>query len=109
MPVLVLAGGAFREIAAGSPFAPEDGRQAHVCVAFAPPAVDGERLAALRAPGETLVAGRRAAYLHAPEGIGRSKLAARLEEVAGGCALTGRNLNTVRRLLGMLDEADAEG
>jgi uncharacterized protein (DUF1697 family) len=36
-------------------------------------------------------------YLHAPEGIGRSKLAASMEKLLG-VTMTGRNWNTVRKL-----------
>jgi uncharacterized protein (DUF1697 family) len=40
------------------------------------------------------------AYLHAPDGIGRSKLAARVER-ALGVTTTGRNWRTVGKILGM--------
>jgi len=36
-------------------------------------------------------------YLHAPDGIGRSKLAANIEKLLG-VPMTGRNWNTVRKL-----------
>jgi len=39
-----------------------------------------------------------AIYLHAPDGIGRSKLAAAMEKLAGVSA-TARNWNTVAKLL----------
>jgi uncharacterized protein (DUF1697 family) len=39
-------------------------------------------------------------YLHAPDGIGRSKLAARAEKLLG-VETTARNWNTVTRLLEM--------
>ncbi len=42
-------------------------------------------------------------YLHAPDGIGRSKLAAGAER-AFGCAATGRNWRTIRALAEMLAE-----
>jgi uncharacterized protein (DUF1697 family) len=49
-------------------------------------------------PGDiaSLIHGR-VCYFFAPEGIGRSKLAANLESCLG-VAATGRNLNTVRKL-----------
>ena len=44
-------------------------------------------------------------YLHAPEGIGRSKLAANTEKVLG-VAITGRNWRTVRRVVAMAKQYD---
>lgn len=41
-------------------------------------------------------------YLHAPEGIGRSKLASSMERLLG-VPMTGRNWNTVRQLRKMLE------
>ncbi len=43
-------------------------------------------------------------YLHAPEGIGRSKLVANIESCLGQSA-TGRNLNTVNKISSMLKNA----
>ena len=47
-------------------------------------------------------------YLFAPEGIGRSKLAARVESCLGVSA-TGRNWNTVSRLVSMAEEYNRTG
>jgi len=43
-------------------------------------------------------------YLHAPDGIGRSKLVANIEKCLGVPA-TGRNLNTVKKILEMVKDA----
>lgn len=43
-------------------------------------------------------------YLHAPEGIGRSKLVANIESCIGQSA-TGRNLNTINKISTMLKNA----
>ena len=43
-------------------------------------------------------------YLHAPKGIGRSKLVANIESCIGQRA-TGRNLNTVNKISNMLKNA----
>ena len=43
-------------------------------------------------------------YLHAPEGIGRSKLVANIESCLGQSA-TGRNLNTINKISSMLKNA----
>ena len=44
-------------------------------------------------------------YLHAPEGIGRSKLAANIEKLLG-VAITGRNWRTVRKVMAMVEQYD---
>ena len=41
-------------------------------------------------------------YLHAPDGIGRSKLAAKVEK-ALGVAITGRNWRTVNKIQAMVE------
>ena len=46
----------------------------------------------------------RVFYLHAPDGVGRSKLAPRVEQKLGVTA-TARNWRTVQRLLAMVSEA----
>ena len=43
------------------------------------------------------------AWLHAPEGIGRSALALGMDRVLRGTGMTARNLNTVRALAAMVD------
>ena len=102
IPVLVLEDGRFRAIAAACPFDPENGKDAHVYFTFAPPGIDTELYEDLKAESETLTAGDGAVYLHAPDGIGRSKLVEKLHKVVTGTDLTGRNLNTVRKILDML-------
>ncbi|OWU84843.1 hypothetical protein ATO6_11050 [Oceanicola sp. 22II-s10i] len=46
---------------------------------------------------EVLVMGRHCLYAHTPEGLGKSKLNGRIEK-AVGCAVTARNLNSVRKI-----------
>ncbi len=48
----------------------------------------------------------RVFYLHAPDGIGRSKLAAKAEKYLGVVA-TGRNFRTVEKLLSMAAQTDS--
>jgi uncharacterized protein (DUF1697 family) len=58
-----------------------------------------------RAPNERFVLQGKAFYLHAPDGIGRSKLAANVEKLLGVSA-TSRNWRTVRKLIEMAREFD---
>lgn len=105
VPVLALDADRFRTIAAACPFRPESGQAAHVFFTFDAPRIDRAGYEALKTETETLAGGAGAVYLHAPDGIGRSKLAEKLHKVVTGTEMTGRNLNTVRKILDMLDAA----
>ena len=101
--VMLLPAQALARAAAANPFAqchtaPE---RVHVWVLErAPPARAGKRLAALCAASERVVVRGAFMYLHAPQGIGRSRLAARAEQALGVTA-TARNWRTVTRLLAL--------
>ncbi|WP_371630910.1 DUF1697 domain-containing protein [Streptomyces sp. NBC_00341] len=93
-------------VAAGCPFpaAELQGRQLHVTYFDRP--VDAARFAPLDAAAflpEEFRLGDRALYLYAPDGLGRSKLAAALSRPSLNKGLTGtsRNWNTVARLVEM--------
>jgi uncharacterized protein (DUF1697 family) len=60
-------------------------------------------LETLKIPSERFELIDRMFYLFAPEGVGRSKLAARSEKMLG-VTMTDRNWNTVCKILSMLDE-----
>jgi uncharacterized protein (DUF1697 family) len=60
-------------------------------------------LAALQAGAEEFKLNRNIFYLYSPEGVGRSKMAARVEQ-APGVPVTARNWNTVRKLMAMVKE-----
>jgi uncharacterized protein (DUF1697 family) len=77
----------------------------HAAVLAAEP--DPARVAALRSLAEgddRIEVVGHVAYLHTPEGFGRSKLAERFDKGIG-VPNTARNWNTVRRLLEMVREA----
>lgn len=59
-----------------------------------------------KTPQEHYKLTHRVFYLHAPNGIGRSKLAANAEKYLG-VAVTARNYRTVCQLMSMLDNTDA--
>jgi uncharacterized protein (DUF1697 family) len=101
--VLVLPRDALRRALDECPFVPDRGAAVHVFFLFADPVVDWDACRSLRATDEELVVDGRCAWLHAPSGIGRSVLAAKLHKVLTGTDMTARNLNTVRRLVEMLD------
>lgn len=99
--VLVLTAKDFRDIAEANPYAASGSDPRHIHVSFLAerpetPGVDA--LQAAKAPSEFFELGDKAFYLLAPDGIGRSKLAATLER-ALGVPCTGRNWRTVTKLL----------
>jgi uncharacterized protein (DUF1697 family) len=71
-------------------------------LAEAPKAADVDALDALCSKTETWELSDAVFYLHAPDGIGRSKLAAVAEKHLG-VATTGRNHRTVAKLLEMVE------
>ncbi|MBN9339477.1 MAG: hypothetical protein ABT02_14315 [Comamonadaceae bacterium SCN 68-20] len=102
--VLVLDRAALAQAIASNPFA-DAAAQApdHVHLGFlhpAPPAPDLARLHALRRDGEQFHLAGGVFYLHAPEGIGRSRLAAQAERLLGS-PMTLRNWKTVCQLHAM--------
>lgn len=69
----------------------------------APSKPDLDKLAALAAKSERCQLVEKVFYLHAPDGVGRSKLAASSERLLG-VAMTDRNWRTVSKLRDMAEE-----
>jgi uncharacterized protein (DUF1697 family) len=69
-------------------------------LAAAPPAPDLKKLESIKLDSERFTLKGRYFYLHAPDGVGRSKLAAGIEKALGVPA-TGRNWQTVCKVLDM--------
>jgi len=91
---------AFIEIANANNFPTEDGKLLHVWFVAEKPKFDFTKADALAIPSEQYLVTDQAVYLHAADGIGRSKLAAAMEKLAGVPA-TARNWNTVAKLLAL--------
>ena len=105
--VLILGIDEFRAIAAANPHGDAEQTPSKLHVAFlteVPADPDLDRLEGLRSPTESFALIGRAFFLHAPDGIGRSKLSASVETVLG-VAATGRNWRTVAKILALADEA----
>lgn len=103
--VLILGVERFRGIAAANPYRAAEATPAQLHVSFlaeTPAAPDLGDLERLKSPSESFELIDNAFYLHAPDGIGRSKLAARVEK-ALGVEATGRNWRTVTKLLELAD------
>jgi uncharacterized protein (DUF1697 family) len=105
--VLVLSAERLEAAARANPF-PEgeaEPKTLHLFfLAATPTAPDLAGLEALRSPTERFHLATEVLYLHAPDGIGRSKLATRVERLLGVPA-TARNWRTVQ----MLREMSGEG
>ncbi len=97
--VQALTASELQSIIAANPFpdAVNEPRSLHVTFPSAAPAADLEAMRAMAAPSETFVLTESALYLHAPDGIGRSKFAANVEKLLGVEA-TARNWRTVMKL-----------
>jgi uncharacterized protein (DUF1697 family) len=107
--VLVLSIGEFNDAIAACPFTDgdPDPKTLHLSfLASIPSDPDLDRLEVIRSPSERFQLAESVFYLYAPEGIGRSKLAANVER-AIGVTMTARNWRTVTKLMSMAEELAA--
>jgi uncharacterized protein (DUF1697 family) len=103
--VLVLTAMQFKAIAASNPFPQGESTPKFLHVSFlseTPAEPDLEALKCLQADSEQFALHDDAFYLLAPDGIGRSKLAAKVDRCLGVPA-TARNWRTVSKLVEMID------
>lgn len=105
--VLVMSAVEFNAIAQAHPFSPEAGNQSHIYFCWDTPEINSNLLVDVKADDEALVKCGYHLHLLAPSGIGRSKLVAKFEKIVDGTRVTGRNMNTVRKLVSLLDELPA--
>ncbi len=93
-----------RSIAAANPFpdAVSEPKSLHVSFLSGTPEADLDAMRAIAAPSEAFVLTESAFYLHAPQGVGRSRLAANVETLLGVEA-TARNWRTVTKLVEMAE------
>lgn len=101
--VIVLSADRLARLMADNPFpeCADTPKAMHLYILAGEPVGDAQaRLSALAAANERVQLGSGALYLCAPDGIGRSKLADRLERTLGIPA-TGRNWRTIAKLLEM--------
>lgn len=104
--VLVMSAATFEGVAHANPYAAKAVEPKHVHTLFlAGPAADADlqRMHERKSSTEEFELTDAAVYLHAPDGIARSKLANEMERHLGVSA-TGRNQRTVEKLRAMLAE-----
>ena len=102
--VLVMSAATFESIAGANPYAAKAAESKHVHTSFLAGRADDadlKRMHECKSSTEEFTLTDAAVYLHAPDGIARSKLANEMERHLGVSA-TGRNGNTVDKLLALL-------
>jgi uncharacterized protein (DUF1697 family) len=102
VPILVFPEEQMRSIQANCPFPRDAGKQVHAFLCYEQPRLDSDRIAALKTMTEQVACIDQTVWLYAPDGIGRSKLAAKLEGLLGTRA-TARNLNTINKIVEVLE------
>ena len=94
----------YRTILDKNPYQDEEPKHVHCFFCF--PEVsnaESESIAALKTVNETYLITKNAFYLFAPDGIGRSKLAAKIEKLLG-VNTTARNLNSLNKILSLAEK-----
>lgn len=99
--ILVLEKSEFEHAISSNPFTSHEGKTVHFYFCTKKPALNNLKLESLAANNEEYQLQGNVFYLHAPNGIGRSKLVSNIESCLGVSA-TGRNRNTVLKLLEMV-------
>lgn len=103
--VLLLEIAELQDAIKNNPFETEDGKALHFFFLDSHPKdPDLERLMAVKLKSEEFSLNKNIFYLYTPDGIGRSKLAAKVEQCMG-VPVTARNLNTVSKLTAMVKQA----
>ncbi len=103
--IFILSGADLKAAMANNPYETDTGKNVHFffCDREEPP-IDIEFLESLRAPSEAYTLTGNVFYLHAPEGIGRSKMVEKLGRAfPKDVSMTARNLNTMNKLLEMIE------
>ena len=96
--VLSLTESEFKLAMTNCPYQGFEGKFVHFYFCKEAPKIDKTKLLALTTETECYELIDNVFYLHAPDGIGRSKLVANIESCLGVPA-TGRNLNTIKKLI----------
>ncbi len=99
--ILTLPTGTVTDALEHMPYAPEAPKHVMVYFLFGAATPDTDQMMALASATEEFTITDRFVYLHAPDGIGRSKLAEKMEKLLGTSA-TARNLATVAKLVEMV-------
>lgn len=99
--ILVLDEVEFNSSVKNNPYLSKEGKNIHFYFCKTNPKVNSDEMNKLKSETEEYHLNGKVFYLHAPKGVGRSKLVANIETCLGVTA-TGRNLNTVNKIQSML-------
>lgn len=102
--VLTLSKKEFESAVLDNPYQAYEGKFVHFYFCKERPNINAEKLETVVSETENYKLIGNVLYIHAPDGIARSKLIVNIEKCLG-VAATGRNLNTVNRLSEMLQNA----
>jgi len=102
--IFILDEAQFSNALSKNPYLSFEGKFVHFYFCHSPIKLNQEKMDKYLAGSEEYFINDKVFYLHAPEGIGRSKLIANIEKCLGQAA-TGRNLNTVNKVSAMLIKA----
>ena len=103
--VLLLEVSELEDAVKNNPFKMMEGKSLHFFfLASAPVKPNLDELENIKSNSEKFKLDKNIFYLYAPDGIGRSKLAVRVEQ-ALGVPVTARNWNTVSKLIAMFKQA----
>lgn len=97
----VLTDEAFLQAKSQNPYVNSEGKFVHFYFCKNTDKINLAKLAELKIDSEEYQVINNVLYLHAPDGIGRSKLAAKIETCIGA-PTTARNLNTINKIATML-------
>ncbi|PCJ27518.1 MAG: hypothetical protein COA96_03190 [SAR86 cluster bacterium] len=100
--VMIISKKDFSRFVRDNPYSSLVGKEIHLFFCNDAPKPDIDRIEKLKSKSEKYSIKGKVFYLHAPDGIGRSKLAAGVEKCLG-VAATARNLNTVNKLIEMTE------
>lgn len=102
--VLLLEISELHDAIENNPFETEDGKALHFGFLDSHPNNPNlERLMAVKSKSEEFKLHKKVFYLYAPDGVGRSKLAAKIEQCIG-VPVTARNWNTISKLMSMVKQ-----
>jgi uncharacterized protein (DUF1697 family) len=99
--ILILSEEEFKSAVVNNPYKEYEGKFVHFYFYLETPKLNTSKLDSLASDTERYEITDKVFYLHAPDGIGRSKLVAKLETCLG-TPVTGRNLNTANKLEEMI-------
>ncbi len=99
--IMVLSESEFNVAVENNPYQQYEGKFVHIYFCETTPKTDSIKLEKYTSETENHTLVDNVFYIHAPEGVARSKLVANIESCLGVSA-TGRNLNTVNKLAEMI-------